>query len=139
VSLPFFFLFPLSTFYCCQLFSLLWSSRSQRFHSPPPMAVHLRVPTVPFSHRHLPQQCFQPDLVRASPVDRLAFYFPILALFPVVFCFYLFSLFFGLVFSCIVLSLFVLCVFYFCSFADLLRVSFATLHLLPSFIPRPLR
>jgi uncharacterized membrane protein YbhN (UPF0104 family) len=51
------------------------------------VAGHLCIPTVPFSHCHLPQRCFWPDLVRASPVDRLAFYFPILALFSVVFCF----------------------------------------------------
>ena len=63
------------------------------------MAGHLRVPTAPFSHCHLPQQCFRLDLVRASPVDRLAFYFPILALFPIVFYFCLFSLLFGFDFS----------------------------------------
>jgi hypothetical protein len=102
VSLPFFFLFPLPSFSCCRLFSLLWSSESRRFHSPPPMASHLRVPTAPFSHRHLPQRCLQPNLVRVSPVNRLAFYFPVLALFPVIFCFFfffLFSLFFGFGFS----------------------------------------
>jgi hypothetical protein len=59
------------------------------------VAGHLRIPTMPFSHRHLPQLCLQLDLVQASPVDRLAFYFPVLALFPIVFCFCLFSPFFG--------------------------------------------
>jgi hypothetical protein len=63
------------------------------------VAGHLRFPTAPFSHCHLPQRCFRPDLVRASPVDRLAFYFTVLALFPIVFCFCLFSLFFGFGFS----------------------------------------
>jgi hypothetical protein len=92
----------------------------------------MRIPTTPFSHRRLPQWCFWPYLVRTSPVDRLAFYFPVIALFPIVFC--LFSLFFGFGFPCIVLSLFVLCVFYFCSSSDLLRVSLAALHLLPGFI-----
>jgi hypothetical protein len=96
------------------------------------------VPTAPFSHRHLPQQCFRPDLVRASPIDRLAFYFPVLALFPIVLLYFVCSsYFFVLVFPCIILSLFVLCVFYFCSSTDLLRVSFATLHLLPGFILPP--
>jgi hypothetical protein len=100
VPLPFFFLFPLPFFFsCCRFFSLLWSSGSRCFRSPPSVAGHLRVPTAPFSHRHLPQRCFRPDLVRASPVDRLAFYFTVLALFPVVFCFCLFSLFFGFGFS----------------------------------------
>jgi hypothetical protein len=72
------------------------------------VAGHLRVPTAPFSHRHLPQQCFWPDLVRVSPVDCLVFYFLVLALFPVIFCFYLFSLFFGFGFSlfCFVCILF---------------------------------
>jgi hypothetical protein len=63
------------------------------------VAGHLRIATMPFSHRHLPQLCLQPDLVPTSPVERLAFYFPVLALFPVVFCFCLFSLFFGFGFS----------------------------------------
>ena len=93
VSLPFFFLFPLPSFSCCWLFSLLWSSGSRRFRSPPPVAGHLLVLTAPFSHRHLPQWCFQPDLVRASLVDRLTFYFSILALFPIVFCFVCFPVF----------------------------------------------
>jgi hypothetical protein len=132
-----FFLFPLPSFSCCWLFFLLWSSESWRFRSPLPVAGHLCIPTAPFSHRYLPQQCFQLDLVRASPIDLLASYFSVLALFPVVFCFCLFSLFLVLVFPCIVLSLFVLCMFYFCSSADLLCVSFTTLHLLLGFIPRP--
>jgi hypothetical protein len=51
------------------------------------MAGHMRIPTTPFFHRHLPQRCFWPDLVRTSPIDHLAFYFPVLALFPIVFCF----------------------------------------------------
>jgi hypothetical protein len=63
------------------------------------MAGHLRVPTAPFSHCHLPQWFFRPDFVRASPVDLLAFYFTVLALFPIVFCFCLFSLFFCFGFS----------------------------------------
>jgi hypothetical protein len=138
VSLPFFFPFPLPSFSCCRLFSLLWSSESWRFRSPPPVVGHLRVPTAPFSHRHLPQWCLKPDLVRVPPVDRLAFYFPVLALFPVVFCFVFCSpCFLVLVFPCIVLSLFVLCVFYFCSSADLLCVRFAALGLLPDFILCP--
>jgi hypothetical protein len=137
VSLPFFFLFSLPSFYCCQLFSLLWSSGSRRFRSLLPMAGHLRVPTAPFSHRYLPQRCLQPNLVQVSPIDRLAFYFPVLTLFPVVFCIlFCSSLFVVLVFPCIVLSLLVLCVFYFCSSADLLCVRFAALHLLPNFILR---
>jgi hypothetical protein len=93
VPLPFF-------FSCCRFFSLLWSSGSWRFRNLPPMAGHLRVLTAPLSHCHLPQLCFRLDLVRASPVvDRLAFYFLVLALFFVVFCFCLFSLFFGFGFS----------------------------------------
>jgi hypothetical protein len=51
------------------------------------MAGHMPISTVPFSHHHLPQRCFWPDLVQTSPIDHLVFYFPVLALFPTVFCF----------------------------------------------------
>jgi hypothetical protein len=102
------------------------------------VAGHLRVPIMPFSHRHLPQRCFWPNLVQAFPVDRLAFYFPVLSLFPVVFCFVCSPCFLVLVFPCIILSLFFLCVFYFYSSTNLLHVSFVALHLLPGFISLPL-
>ena len=63
------------------------------------MVSPLRVPIAPFSHHHLLQQCFRPDCVRASPVDLLAFVSLFSALFPIVFCSYLFSLLFGFDFS----------------------------------------
>jgi hypothetical protein len=123
VSLPFFFLFPLPSFYCCQLFSLLWSSGSRRFRSLLPMAGHLRVPTAPFSHRYLPQRCLQPNLVQVSPVDRLAFYFPVLTLFPVVFCILFCSPFFWCWFFPV---LFFLCLFCVCFIFVVLPISSAS-------------
>jgi hypothetical protein len=96
VPLPFLFpFFPPFLFSCCKLFSLLWTFKSRHFLSQPPVAGHLRIPTASFSHCHLPHWCFRLDLILASLVDHLVFYFLILALFPIVFCFYLFSLLFG--------------------------------------------
>jgi hypothetical protein len=140
MPLPFFFLFPLPFFFsCCHFFSLLWSFGSWCFRSPLSVAGHLCVFTAPFFHRHLPQWCFRPDLVRASLVDRLRFISLFLLCFLLFFVFVCSPCFLVLVLPCIVLSLFVLCVFYFCNTADLLRVSFAALYLLPGFIPHPSR
>jgi hypothetical protein len=59
--------------------------------------------------------------------------------FPLCFFFFLFSLFFGFGFSLYCSFSVCFCVFYFCSSTNLLRVNFATLHLLPGFIPHPPR
>jgi hypothetical protein len=126
VPLPFFFLFPLPFFFsCCRFFSLFWSSGSWCFRSPPSVAGHLCVPTAPFSHHHLPQRCFRPNLVRASPIDRLAFYFTVLVLFPVGFFFFVLPVFWFWLFP----VLFFLCLFFVCFIFAVLPISSASISL----------
>jgi hypothetical protein len=121
VSLLFFFLFSLPFFFLVVgFFSLLWSSRSRLFCSPPPVAGHLCLSLIATFLSDASSQ------ISSEPLRLIVWHFISLFLlcFSLYFVFVCSSCFWVLIFPCIVLSLFGLCVFYFCSFADLLHVSF---------------
>jgi hypothetical protein len=113
VPLPFFFLFPLPFFFsCCWFFSLLWSSESRCFRSPPSVQVICASPP-----RLSPIATFLSSAfgqILSEPLRLIVWRFISLFLlcFPLFFVFVCSPYFLVLVFPYIFLSLFVLCVLF---------------------------